>query len=119
MIYKGKEELELATLKVRYTDNGEEFERYVGEEGQEWWIDFDDKWDHLKIIEFIEVEPTDEQLRRFEEVKDIDANLFTLNDYIENGVLGEGLELLRMRKENKELQQLLADLTEIVLMGGI
>ena len=39
-------------------------------------------------------------------------------DYVMEGTIGEGLEVLELKKENEELKQLLADLTETVLLGG-
>ena len=40
------------------------------------------------------------------------------SEYVMEGIIGDGLEILELKRENKELKQLLADLTEVVLLGG-
>lgn len=119
MIYKNKEGIQLATQNVKYLQHGEEKEQIVGSEGEQWWIDFADKWEHTEIIEFVDIEYTNEQLERFEEIKDIAIAENILNDYVINGMIGEGLALFSLKKENEHLKQTLADLTETVLLGGI
>ena len=118
MLYKDNEGLKLSAKKVRYIQNGEEIEQFVGSEGTQWWIDFANKWEHTNIIEFVDVVYTAEQLARYEEVKAMDINESVLQEYVENGMAGQGLEVLALKKENEELRQLLADLTETVLLGG-
>lgn len=118
MIIRGKEGLELSKLKVKYSRDGEEFEQSVGEEGKQWWLDFEQKWEHTEVIEFTDIAYTDKELTRFEEVKGLDVSEDIILEYIESGTMGEGLEALKHKKENEELKQLLADLTEIILMGG-
>lgn len=115
----------MCTEKVRYAQNGKEIEQYVGSEGHDWWVDFADKWEHTEIIEFIPVEPTEEQLVRFDEVSQLnipDGFSDILSDYVEDGVFPDGIShpliALELKKENEELKQLLADLTEVVLLGG-
>lgn len=118
MLYKDSEGLKLSTKKVRYIQNGEEIEQFVGSEGTQWWIDFANKWEHTNIVEFVDVVYTAEQLARYEEIKTMDINESVLQEYVENGMAGQGLEVLALKKENEELRQLLADLTETVLLGG-
>ena len=119
MIYKQNNELKLATSKVVYTKNGEQYEQVVGEEGQQWWLDFAEKWEHTDIVEFTDVTYTDEQLARFEEIKDLDVSDGIASEYVMEGIIGEGLEMLALQKKNAELELLLADLAEVVLLGGM
>lgn len=123
MLYKDNEGLKLSDTKVKYIRDGVELEQFVSNEGKRWWLDFAEKWDHTEIIEFINVEYTNEQLLRFEEIKSLDSNEETLNNYVIEGVFptenDRGLRNLQLQKENEKLQQRLADLTEVVLMGGI
>jgi dihydrofolate reductase len=117
MLYRDSEGLKLAQEKVVYTRNGTEYEQPVIE-GRNWWLDFEQKWDDMEIVRFEHIEYTEEQLTRFEEVKAMVLSQNTLNDYVMEGVAGAGLEILVLKKENEELKQLLADLTEVVLLGG-
>ena len=118
MLYNSKEGLELSTLKVRYMRNGETIEQEVGQEGKQWWLDFASKWDDTEIIGFVDVAYTVEQLTKFEEIRGLSIATNILNDYVMEGIVGEGLEMLQLKKENQELRSLLADLTETVLLGG-
>lgn len=119
MLLKTIDGYELATSKVVYTKNGEQIEQVVGEEGQQWWLDFAEKWEHTSVIEFTDMVYTDEQLARFEEIKDLDVSDGIANNYVMDGVIGEGLGMLALQKKNAELELLLADLTEVVLLGGM
>ena len=117
MLYKDSEGLKLAQEKVVYTRNGTEYEQPIIED-RNWWLDFEQKWEDMKIVRFESIEYTEEQLTRFEEVKGMDLSQNILNDYVMEGIIGEGLEILALKKENEELKQLLTDLTEVVLLGG-
>lgn len=119
MIFKNNGLLELPKLKVKYTKSNETIEQFITEEGKQWWLDFDAKWDDIEIIEFIDVSYTQDQLDRFEEIKGINTNEEALNEYVMNGTLDDKLGELKLKKENEYLRQRLADLTEVVLMGGI
>ena len=117
LLYKDSEGLKLAQEKVVYTRNGTEYEQPIIED-RNWWLDFEQKWEDMKIVRFESIEYTEEQLTRFEEVKGMDLSQNILNDYVMEGIIGEGLEILALKKENEELKQLLTDLTEVVLLGG-
>lgn len=56
--------------KVKYVQYGNEHEQWALPNKQ-WWIDFGDYWEHTGIIEFTEVELNEEQITRFEEIKDM------------------------------------------------
>jgi hypothetical protein len=81
--------LELVPLKVRYIQYGEEIEQWALPNKQ-WWLDFEQKWEHTTIIEFIEVSLTADQLARYEQIKyfqDGWTNFYT--DYILEGKFPE------------------------------
>ena len=82
----------MSVEKVRYVQHGEEKEQYVGAEGHDWWVEFEQKWDHTEIIEFIPVEPTQEQLARFEKIKHMEASEEILESYVKDGVFPEGID---------------------------
>jgi hypothetical protein len=104
----------LAEYTVRYTQRGEEIEQIVGEEGKEWWLDFADKWDHTQIIEFTDLHYTPEQVARLEEIQEIgEGYMEACSDYVLNGNIPDAEPF-----ETMKLKQLLADLTEVVLLGG-
>lgn len=118
MLYKDNGELKLAEEKVLFKRNGIVQEQIVVE-GRDWWLSFEKQWSDMVISKFESIVYTPEQLGRFEEIKVLDVCETILNDYVMDGVVGEGLEMLALENENKELRQLLADLTEAALFGGV
>lgn len=94
---------------VKYIQHGEEIEQYVGSEGKEWWIDFAERWEHTEIIEFIPIESTEEQIKRLEEINQLnipDGYGDILSNYVKNGVfpeeLNHPLRHLQIAKENEQ-----------------
>lgn len=115
MLIKTPNGWRLAEHTVRYTQNGEEIEQIVGEEGKEWWLDFAEKWEHTQIIEFTDLHYTPEQLARLEEIQEIGEGwVEECNDYVLNGNVPDAKPF-----ESIKIKQLLADLAEIALLGGI
>ena len=115
VFYKGGR-WHLCAEKVRYTQRGEEIVQYVGQEGYDWWVDFEDRWEHTEIIEFIPVEPTEEQLGRFEEVVQLNVPEGfggELSAYVEFGIFPEGfnhvLRPIQILKEQNEQDAYLVD----------
>ena len=107
----------LCTEKVRYIQHGEEIIQYVGAEGHDWWLDFEQQWEHTEIIEFIPVEPTGEQLVRLEEVNEIgvgDGYSTIVEEYVINEKFPEGLthplRNLQLGKEQELQDSYLLDL---------
>lgn len=102
----------LCSEKVKYKQHGEEIEQYVMSEGHDWWVDFEEKWKHTEIIEFIPVEPTQEQTDRIEEINQLnvpDGFGSVVEDYVKEGIFPEGfnhplreLQLLREQTEQDE-----------------
>lgn len=107
MVYKDNNELKLAQENITYTRNTEQFTQEVVE-GREWWTDFEAKHEDMHIVEFKTIVYTDEQLARFEEIKAMDISEGILNDYVIENKIGEGLEMLALKKENRDLQALVA-----------
>jgi len=56
---------------VRYARDGEEFEQVMGDESEQWWLDFAEKWGGMDNVEFVDLQYTSEQLARLEEIQDI------------------------------------------------
>ncbi|MDD4564842.1 MAG: hypothetical protein PHE79_05125 [Eubacteriales bacterium] len=106
----------LCSEKVKYIQHGEEIIQYVTAEGHDWWVDFEEKWEHTEIIEFIPVEHTEEQLGRFEEINQLnipEGFSAELGDYVESGVFPDGvnhiLKSLQIQKENDNLSNYVLD----------
>ena len=103
--------------KVKYIQHGEEIEQYVGVEGHDWWVDFEEKWEHTEIIEFIPVVPTDEQINRLEEVNQLNIKEgfgYECSQYVEFGIFPDGfnhvLRPIQILKQQEEQDKYLIDL---------
>jgi len=107
MLIKDGDCFRLYPWKVRYRQHGQEIEQWALP-NKEWWVAFAGRWDHTDILEFIEVELTEEQLARFEQVKHGIPEAFreVCIEYILDGVFPEGinhpLRQLQIQKENQE-----------------
>ncbi|HZK01171.1 MAG TPA: hypothetical protein VFC79_14225 [Tissierellaceae bacterium] len=120
MIYYKNNKYHMCEHKVKYIQHGEEITQYVMSEGNDWWVDFEEKWEHTEIIEFIPVEPTEMQLIRFEEINQLnipEGFSTELGDYVESGIFPEGinhpLKSLRDTKKIEELENIID-----ILLGG-
>lgn len=119
MLYRDNEGLKLCTKKVIYAQRGELLESFITTEGVGWWNDFASKWDHTTIGEFQDIEYTQEQLDRFEEIKEIKANEEDLLEYVLNGNITEALSPLMLKKTNEELVAKVDELIEILVEKGV
>jgi hypothetical protein len=121
LLIKTREGWDLAENSVIYLENEVQKEKVVGEEGKEWWAEYAEKWDNISIIEFTELHYEAEQLSRLQEIQKIKTHHEACEDYVLSGTLPdiEPFKVLKLQKENTELRELLADLTETVLFGGI
>ena len=127
MLIKDGDCFRLYPWKVRYRQHGQEIEQWALP-SKEWWTDFADRWEHTEIIEFVEVELTEEQLERAEEIEDmpLDEGYRSMAiDYILHGVFPEGvthpLRSLQIYKEQQRQDKDIADaFYEIIMMdlGG-
>ena len=70
MLYKDNGEWKLSEKKITYIENGEEFEKFIGSEGEEWWNNYKTLWG-IDIVSIEEVTYNQEQLDRLDEMKDI------------------------------------------------
>lgn len=109
MVYKDNNILKLAQETVTYTRDSEQFTQEVVE-GKEWWNNFQTLHEDMKIVKFETIAYTDEQLSRFEEIKNMDISEGILNEYVMENKISEGLEMLALKKENANLQDLIAGL---------
>lgn len=114
MIYFKDGKWNLSTEQIHYTQRGEEITQYVTAEGHDWWTDFESKWDHTEIIDFIPVEPTAEQLERLEEINQLgipEGLSEIVDNYVSDGTFPETINHplwgLQLRKENEELKQVI------------
>jgi hypothetical protein len=107
----------LCSEKVKYIQHGEEITQYVMSEGHDWWVDFEEKWEHTEIIEFIPVVSTDEQINRLEEVNQLNIKEgfgYECSQYVEFGIFPEGfnhiLRPIQILKQQEEQDKYLIDL---------
>ncbi len=115
MLIKKGNRFELYPHKVRYMQHGKEIEQWALP-NKEWWIDFAEKWEHTEIIEFTEIELTEEQAKRAEEIENIrlDEGFREMCiEYILDGVFPVGIEhplrQLQIKKEQTEQDTYLVD----------
>jgi len=117
LIYKqDNDEWGLFTHKVKYVENG--IEQEVCTSDPSWYQSFEQMHDNFSIANITEIVYTPEQLARLEEIKSMPIADTVANDYVIEGIHGDGLEMFALQKENHELKELLADLAELVLLGG-
>lgn len=112
MMYYKNDKWNLCSEIIRYIQRGEEIEQYVGQEGRQWWIDFEKKWEHTEIIEFIPIEHTEEEIARLAEVNQLnipDGYGNMLENYVKYGAFPDGLlhplKELQIQKENEKLEK--------------
>jgi hypothetical protein len=92
MVFYKNGSWDMCKEKVRYSQYNEEITQYVGSEGHDWWVEFEQKWEHTKIIEFIPVIPTEEQIKRYNEIKDMpDGFEYEYSAYVEGGTVPDTL----------------------------
>ena len=115
MLYFKDGQLNLCPHKVFYTQNGEEYEAYTND--KQWWENFAEQWDHTTINTFEDVVYSEAQVLRFEAIKHNPEGFADVCAmYVETGQFpsAPGHPL-----EPQEMKELLADLIELQLMGGI
>lgn len=117
MVYYKNGQWHLCEEKVRYIQHDEEVTQYVGQEGHDWWVDFEQRWEHTQIIEFIPVEPTPEQVVKLEKVNQLrlpDGYGTLIGNYVGDGVFPEGfthpLRPLQIQEEQLQQDEYLVDL---------
>lgn len=132
MLYKENGEWKLSEKKITYTENDEEFEKFIGSEGEEWWNNYKSMWG-INIISIEEVKYTQEQLDRLNEIKDVPEGFSDIcSNYVLNGTFPEDIqhplrdlqlskEISRLNDENYTLMIALAEAYEELqtLKGGV
>lgn len=123
----------LYPYKVHYTQHGEQQEQWALP-SKEWWTDFADKWSHTTIDRFEDIEVTEVIKKRYEEIKDMPEDFGELySQYVLTGDIGNEdlpvyhpFNIIRLRKENNDLQERLKTSEEAILtlmdlnlMGGM
>jgi hypothetical protein len=111
MLTKKGSQFQLYPHKVKYTQHGKEQEQWATP-SKEWWVEFTNKWEHTQIIEFTEVTLTDEQLARFEEIKNMPEDFTSVYmDYVLDGTFPNEefpkthpFMMIKAQKENEQLQ---------------
>lgn len=126
MLYEKDNELKLSNKKVIFTERGEQKEKYIGLEGQQWWNDLANKHGHVNIVEIQAVEYTTKQLTRYEEIKSLRGDIDELETYVLNGIISEvvpeevkTITELKLKKENQELEEVIGDLTQLLIDKGV
>ena len=112
MLQRNGSQWRLYPHKVRYIQHGEEIEQWALPD-KKWWTDFADKWEHTEIIEFIDVDVTDDMLERYEEIKSMPEDFMEMYaEYVLTGDTSDGIKLhaghpfqnIRLKNENEKLK---------------
>lgn len=138
MLYRKGNRWALCPFKVRYIQHDEEIEQYSHD--KDWWLNFEERWDHTEIVEFIDVEYTDQQLDRFKDIEFMPEDFgHVYSEYVKTGTFIDDLpkdhsfDLIKMRYENelqgvelsqREINEImhgiqLSDLEIRMIMGGL
>lgn len=72
-IYKTASGWDRTRKTVEYNRDGEYHKQTMGDEGEQWWHDFAQKWPETEILGFADIEYTPEQLARLEEVQEVEG----------------------------------------------
>lgn len=94
MIYYKDNEYHIATELVKYIQHNEEIEQFIGQEGRQWWIDFETMWEHTEILSITEMVVPQEQLDRLEQVNQLslpDGFTTVIELYVKDGVFVDGV----------------------------
>lgn len=130
MLSRKDNQFELCPYKVRYTQHGEEIEQWALP-NKEWWIDFEQRWEHTEIIEFTELELSDEQLARFEEIKYMPEDFTHIyEEYVLSGGTSNDVKIpthhpfqtIRLQAANNALadeNEMLGDTVDFILVNVI
>ena len=115
MLFWKEGKLNLSPYKVNYTQHGKQEAAYTDD--KKWWEDFAKKWEHTTIQSFEDMEYTPEELQRYEEIKYMpEGHADICAEYVKTGQFpNEPNHPL----EGLEVKELLADLIEMQMMGGI
>lgn len=108
----------IANEDIRYTNTEdgvvEEIIQPVGQEGHDWWLAFEERWDHMDIVEFTpREEPTAAQLERLAEVNEVlkkEGYHGYVEDYVFNGVFPEEIDHPLTAIQNKHTRLELEEL---------
>ena len=118
MVINNGDGLKLASKKVTFEKDGVVETKYIGKEGEKWWTDLETKHDNINIQKIEEANYSEDVINRFNEVKDLDIDEGKINEYVQKNQSIKGLENIILKKENEKLKEKVADLAEIVLIGG-
>ena len=120
MLYYDGTKWQICTEQIRYIEEKVEKVKYVGSEGRDWWLDLARRWDGLEIIEFIPVEPTPEQIERYQDILALklgDGWGGTLGDYVEFGTVDEDQMILQPALDAKTIRDLTAQVQALTVIA--
>lgn len=111
MLVRKNGEWSLYPQKVIYSENGQNKESWALP-NVEWWNDIIAKHDHLELINIEEIQLTQEQMNRFEEIKNMPDDFQDVYiEYVLNGNFpemdfpkGHSFHALKIEKENERLK---------------
>lgn len=84
MIVYNKKTWRLCPCLVKYTQYGERLESYAFD--KQWWIDFSEKWEHTTIDEIVGITHTDEQISRYNQIRDMPEDFGSVySEYVKTG----------------------------------
>lgn len=88
MLFKTTDGWGLPTKRVQYIRDGEEFDQIMGDEDEQWWHDFAEKWPETEILGFADIEYTPEQLARLAVIQEAGEQYQEeLEGYVLDGII--------------------------------
>lgn len=118
------EKFKLAEEQITYIHRDEKVTKPIGSEGKDWWIEFEKQWEDMKIIEIKPFIPSEEQLKRFEEIKDFpEDNLAEAMYYMKNGEFPAPPHEPKPKPSVEEMQvatmEAIGEIYALLVMGGL
>ena len=101
MIYRDKNEWKLCPKKIKYQRNDEEIvEEYTNT--PIWYTNFAKMWSDFEVIEIVDAEFTQEEIKRLEKVKHMsEGHKEAVVQYIKTGEFPEGMDLANLLRIGK------------------
>lgn len=118
------EKIKLAEEQITYIHGDKTVTKPIGSEGKDWWLEFEKEWQDMKIIEIKPFVATEEQLKKFEEIKDLpEDNLAEAMYYMENGEFPTPPPEPAPKPSVEEMQiatmEAIGEIYALLVMGGL
>lgn len=121
MLYYKDKQYNLVKEKIKYKQDGEELTNHIGQEGKQWWLDFEEKWEDMEILEVKRIKVTELQEARLEEVNQLnipEGYDSLLDNYVSHGKFPDEfshlLKDIETKKNNESTEEMLLQTTMLL-----